>query len=133
MVDLGWCTYFKMGQEKKLPSKRITTCGTTDYMCPEIVRNTLYDDKYDVWSIGVLAYELVSGAAPFSGSNDDVTKSNISLGTYKMKSYFSQSLKSFIQGILKKNPDSRPSMSQVINHSWLQNSERELLDISFLN
>ena len=47
-------------------------------MCPEIVNHTSYNCAYDVWSIGVLAYELASGSAPFTGKNDFETKSNIS-------------------------------------------------------
>jgi serine/threonine protein kinase len=46
-------------------SKRQTFCGTVDYVPPEIVEGSSYDERVDIWAIGVLLYELASGTAPF--------------------------------------------------------------------
>lgn len=46
-------------------SKRSTFCGTLDYVSPEIVLGNEYDKMVDVWSVGVLCYELCTGHAPF--------------------------------------------------------------------
>ena len=46
-------------------SKRSTFCGTLDYVSPEIVMGNQYDKMVDVWSVGVLCYELCTGHAPF--------------------------------------------------------------------
>jgi serine/threonine protein kinase len=48
-----------------LLSKRSTFCGTTDYVPPEIVEGSEYDERVDVWAFGILMYELASGHAPF--------------------------------------------------------------------
>lgn len=48
-----------------LCSKRSTFCGTTDYVPPEIVEGAEYDERVDIWALGVLLYELASGHAPF--------------------------------------------------------------------
>lgn len=45
--------------------KRTTFCGTLDYVSPEIVMGSEYDEMVDVWSVGVLCYELCTGHAPF--------------------------------------------------------------------
>ena len=45
--------------------KRQTFCGTLDYVPPEIVNGDYYDEKVDIWSLGVLCYELATGKAPF--------------------------------------------------------------------
>lgn len=46
-------------------SQRQTFCGTLDYVPPEIVTGEFYDEKADVWCLGVLCYELCTGKAPF--------------------------------------------------------------------
>jgi serine/threonine protein kinase len=46
-------------------SKRQTFCGTLDYVPPEIVKGDFYDERVDIWSLGILIYELTFGFAPF--------------------------------------------------------------------
>jgi len=46
--------------------KRQTYCGTPDYLAPEMVKEAGHDVTLDYWSLGVLAYELLSGKAPFA-------------------------------------------------------------------
>lgn len=63
--DFGWSVH--------APGNRRTTyCGTLDYLPPEMVRlgslNSSYDEKVDLWSLGVLMYEFLVGQAPFEDS-----------------------------------------------------------------
>lgn len=57
VCDFGWATYSK--------ERRTTYCGTLDYVCPEILEGESYDNFVDIWAIGVLAYEMLVGKAPF--------------------------------------------------------------------
>ena len=47
-----------------------TYCGTIDYIAPEVFEGTGYDKKCDIWSIGVIAYFLLSGKPPFMGKDE---------------------------------------------------------------
>lgn len=58
LVDFGWSN-FKNRQ-------RMTFCGTPDYLAPEMILEQGHDEKLDIWSIGVLTYELLTGKAPFT-------------------------------------------------------------------
>ena len=51
--------------------RNTTACGTLDYLAPEIVGHKQYQYQVDNWCVGVLAYELLSGRAPFEGTDDE--------------------------------------------------------------
>ncbi|VDK47316.1 unnamed protein product [Anisakis simplex] len=57
MGDFGWSVH--------TVTSRRTFCGTTAYLAPEIVMKKGYNEKVDLWCVGVLCYELIVGHPPF--------------------------------------------------------------------
>lgn len=78
-----------------------------------------YGKEVDVWSIGVLAYELCHGYAPFAASDNRITKTKISKMNYKIPEHFSDELSDFIKVILRKDGNTRPSVKELLRHSWV--------------
>ncbi|EDV29862.1 uncharacterized protein TRIADDRAFT_19422 [Trichoplax adhaerens] len=88
-------------------------CGTMEYMAPEVVRGDRqgHNETVDWWSLGVLTYELLTGASPFTTDDDANSHSAIAKRILEtspiLPMLFSKEAKSFISGLLKKNPKFR--------------------------
>lgn len=102
-----------------------TSCGTPDYVAPEVLRGTNYDHSVDVWSIGVIAYILLCGFPPFYGNNDQQIFNKILKCEYDFPSpdwdHISEEAKEFISALLVINPNERPSSEQCLEAPWIAN------------
>ena len=116
LCDFGWSTH-------TIDERRMTFCGTVDYVAPELIYQEPYDDKIDIWAVGVLTYELLTGSAPFTGQNEKDTYSNITnLDLQGNAVYESVSIdaKDFISRILVSTPTKRMSLQDMLKHPWLR-------------
>jgi serine/threonine protein kinase len=59
-------------------------CGTPINMAPEVLEKRLYNYKADIWSLGVLLFEVAVGSSPFTASNKKELKNNIKNGLYRI-------------------------------------------------
>lgn len=88
-------------------------CGTIEYMAPEVVRGgpSGHDFAVDWWSVGVLTYELLTGASPFTVEGERNTQSEISRRILKshppIPDFISPSVQDFIRNLLVKDPRKR--------------------------
>jgi len=94
---------------KLLEKSPLEICGTPLMMAPEVLRGGNYDHGADVWSLGCLYYEMLTGVAPFTGKNMQNLKENIEKGTYQIPKTIRLSKLGldFLQSCLKYNPDER--------------------------
>ena len=67
VIDFGM-SKLKQGDKKKINLS--TYAGTVDFMAPEIIKGDSYGPECDMWSVGVIAFMLLGGSTPFSGSDD---------------------------------------------------------------
>ena len=93
--------------------------GTLDYIAPEILNGKSYGKEADIWSLGVILYELVSGKTPFEEEDERNTVKRIIAGNYQFPSSFSPLLKHLLTKIFNLNPQERPTASQILEHPWL--------------
>ena len=87
---------------------KTTFCGTLDYLSPEMKQGGQYDNSVDIWSIGVLTYELLTGSPPYrkelmlAMKNGFGNKSNTRKINWQVNypSYMSPLSESFIRNLL---------------------------------
>ncbi len=101
-----------------------------DYVAPEIVTGCEYDTKVDLWSLGVLCFELTTGKAPFEHRiNKEAFKNIVSLN-YKFPEYLSEVAKDFINRLLVKDPIRRYDINEISNHPFLRKAVNFYSEVS---
>lgn len=115
VIDFGTAKIFNLS---KLESQVI---GSGYYIAPEVL-NSKYNEKCDIWSVGVILYILLSGVPPFNGKTDDDIIQNIKKGVYDLKSSkweeISSEAKNLIKQMLDMNVLSRISAQKALCHGW---------------
>ncbi|CAF0932547.1 unnamed protein product [Adineta ricciae] len=103
-----------------------TLCGSPMYMAPEVIRSLQYDGKADLWSIGTIMYQCLTGKAPFQAQTPQALKQyyerNVNLAP-SIPPSTSPELKDLIVRILKRNPKERIDYEDFFNHPFLAKSQ----------
>lgn len=104
-------TDFGFAAKLRKDEKEDVVLGTPSYIAPEILKQFPYNEKVDIWSAGVILYELLSNELPFKGRNKDALFENIKTKTYNFDSRIwtkiSDKAKEFLSLCLDKNPVKR--------------------------
>jgi serine/threonine protein kinase len=112
LTDFGWSNYMQEDE------KRTTVCGTPIYLAPEIIKEQGHDEKVDIWCIGVLLFELITGNVPFQGTDLDTLKQNILHLKIAWPKDINIDAKNLIKKILKSDPASRISLEDMLKHQF---------------
>lgn len=117
-----------------------SVCGTAFYVSPEMLNETGYDYKVDVWSTGVICFILLCGYPPFTSeneSNQDELFDAILAGDFQFAppywSKISQHAKNLIKCMLTVDPEQRYTAEQVFKHPWTTGTSSNFEGINPMN
>ncbi|CAI5788072.1 serine/threonine-protein kinase 17A [Podarcis lilfordi] len=116
IVDFGLSRVMKNSEELR------EIMGTPEYVAPEILSYDPISTATDMWSIGVLAYVMLTGVSPFLGNDKQETFLNISQMNVNYSEDFdliSEFAVDFIKSLLVKKPEERATADECLVHSWL--------------
>ena len=118
--------------------QEIKTVGTPSYMSPEMIDgNVTYVS--DIWSVGVIVYQMITGDLPFIGKDDDnkTLYEKIKNGNYDTEILnekdCSEEVKDFINKALQKDIKNRLTVDEALNHPWIKKFSINNLDQSLIN
>ena len=112
LTDFGWSNYIQEEKERK------TVCGTPIYLAPEIIKEQGHDERVDIWCIGVLLFELITGKVPFHGPDIESLKSNILHLKIVWPKEMNPDAKDLISKILKLDPNQRLPLEDMLKHPF---------------
>lgn len=120
--DFGLAAQLEFDGERKL-----TVCGTPNYIAPEVLDGGKHGHSFevDVWSLGVILYTLLVGKPPFETNDIKMTYRKIRNTSYSFPDgvEISGTAKRLIQRILQSNPESRPTLQDMMNDPWFRNTD----------
>ena len=126
LCDFGWCVKLD-GQERE------TYCGTTEYMSPELVNHRGYSKEIDVWSLGILLYEMIHGYSPFRPNkpkfNEKDVVNNIKAQKVKFAKKVSFECKELILHLLDFNKNRRYKVQDIYKSNFVKKYAEAKLNI----
>ncbi|KAK6490662.1 serine/threonine-protein kinase 17A-like [Huso huso] len=123
IVDFGLSRIMSSNEELR------EIMGTPEYVAPEILNYEPISTATDMWSIGVLAYVMLTGMSPFLGEDKqetflNISKINVSYSEEKFEG-ISKSAIDFMKALLIKEPVDRATAEDCLQHQWLQQEQAE--------
>ncbi|XP_034945169.1 aurora kinase B [Chelonus insularis] len=112
LADFGWSVHAPS-------SKRITMCGTLDYLPPEMVNGQMYNLYVDHWCLGILCYEFLVGKPPFLSDTSKETYKKISAVHIIWPTEITPGAKDLISKLIRKESAERIPLPAVMRHPWI--------------
>jgi serine/threonine protein kinase len=111
--------------------KNYSFCGSPEYMAPEMIKREGHTETLDFYCLGILLYEMVTGAAPFQNEDTETLFKQIVLTDIKFPSYLSKPLIDIIKALTEKDPELRlgahGGCQEIKTHVWLEPVNFEVL------
>ncbi len=120
--DFGFAKIYKNNNMSQ------TLCGSPLYMAPEILNYQKYTDLADLWSVGVILYEILFKETPIKGGNlyklvQNIKKYNSQKDYILNHNEYTISVIDLVQKLLEKNPKQRLSWKSFLNHKWFNQQD----------
>ncbi|XP_063990440.1 uncharacterized protein LOC135169401 isoform X2 [Diachasmimorpha longicaudata] len=114
LTDFGWAVHTPTCQS-------FGDCGERENMAPEMLLKKPYDYAVDVWGIGLVGFQMITGVFPFTGCDAKETVKRVTRGevVFPGGRKFSDDARDLISKLLVVNPNERLTLNEITSHSWI--------------
>jgi serine/threonine protein kinase len=93
-----------------------------EYMAPEVTEGRAYDNSVDIWSLGILLYEMLHGYPPYKpqGVNSKPTDTQLTF-----EEYVKEDARELINAMLSIDPSKRPTAFELFTYPWMERMNKE--------
>ena len=123
LCDFGWSNYNNI-------NNKTSFCGAFEYMSPEMINGESYNKSIDIWSLGILLYEMYFGFPPFRANPQSNDKTNEIFNNILNKKIsfdcgkkIDKNMKNLILKMLEKNSKKRFCIKDILMHNWVKKFE----------
>ena len=133
LIDFGFATRLRTAKNNLTN----TILGTPSNMEPHMLKNMEnrtpdlkgYNEKVDIWSLGTLCYEMLTGRMTFAGNTMDELYQKVKAGNYKLPVWLSKEAVSFINGMLQYDSNKRLSAAELLKHDFLTKNVKDFQSV----
>ena len=97
-----------------------TVCGTLFYTPPEVLLNRPYDQKADIWAVGIIAYTMIMNSLPWTAGSDIEIMKDILESRVELPPTAPENIRAFISACTEKDPSKRPTATELLNMDWMK-------------
>ncbi|KAJ3096436.1 3-phosphoinositide dependent protein kinase-1 [Phlyctochytrium planicorne] len=119
ITDFGSAKILPKGEAVE-PEQRNSFVGTAEYCSPELLNDRAASFKSDIWALGCILFQMLTGKPPFRGGNEYQTFQKIIKLEFDIPEGFPESAQSLIKSILRLEPEERPSIEAIKAHAFFQ-------------